>query len=365
MNERIRGTLVVVVTIALAVGAWWMLSRREEAPPDTAVVDSAAVAHHYLPDLEAAEGWLNGPPLTADSLAGRIVVLAFWSATDPRSIRSLPEIEAWHRAYQRYGVRVIAVHSPEFAMSSDPVYASRLPERFGLTVPLALDPALKITNELATTDGLPRYLVADPGGRVVLDAGPGQEGEVDAAIRQALVREDPDLDLPSSAGRSDTSPPPAPRVVYLGANRAAGGPLATAVPGRAQMFTTQFRFQEEGAAYVPYPVGKWTQHADGLTAERGGPSNFVAIRSANGTVSAMLGPGKRLPSKVWILEGSGWLSRKESGADVRFDERGAAFVEVREPRIYAITRAQKPHMLRLSPEDPGVTFYSFVFEGVK
>ena len=57
----------------------------------------------------------------------------------------------------------------------------------------------------------------------------------------------------------------------------------------------------------------------------------------------------------------GWLPEAERGEDVRVDSRGATFVEVDEPRPYAIARGGAAHVLRLSPAAPGVTYYAFSF----
>jgi hypothetical protein len=33
-----------------------------------------------LPSLDDAAGWLNSPPLTADELRGKVVLVSFWTA---------------------------------------------------------------------------------------------------------------------------------------------------------------------------------------------------------------------------------------------------------------------------------------------
>jgi len=58
----------------------------------------------------------------------------------------------------------------------------------------------------------------------------------------------------------------------------------------------------------------------------------------------------------------GWIPVADRGDDVRTDSRGATYVQVDEPRAYALVRATaRAHVLRLSPEAPGVTYYEFLF----
>jgi hypothetical protein len=62
-----------------------------------------------------------------------------------------------------------------------------------------------------------------------------------------------------------------------------------------------------------------------------------------------------------VLQDERWIAADAAGEDVRFDARGAAYVEVREPRLYWITRGGS-HVLKLSPDVPGVKFHAFYFE---
>src|SRR5206468_3440298 len=96
------------------------------------------------------------------------------------------------------------------------------------------------------------------------------------AVERALValirRERHESGLASSA--SDAAAPPIRRI-YCGTSRVTSGPLQGAVPGKPQTFTALFRYQEQGRAFTPYPVGRWTPSAEGLTSARGGPSDFL------------------------------------------------------------------------------------------
>jgi hypothetical protein len=100
-----------------------------------------------------------------------------------------------------------------------------------------------------------------------------------------------------------------------------------------------------------------------LTAARGGAENFVALRYDAGALGAVLGPPGSGPARVWVLRDDRWLTVAEAGADVRIDGRGASFVMVDHPRLYAIagmTRGE--HVIKLSPDVPGTTIYALTFE---
>ena len=67
------------------------------------------------------------------------------------------------------------------------------------------------------------------------------------------------------------------------------------------------------------------------------------------------------PPRIWILEDEHWLTPADAGADVRFDPRGGSYVVLDATRAYALTRGGA-HVLKLSPDAPGMRLYSFTFE---
>src|SRR6476620_6685981 len=68
-----------------------------------------------LASLGRADAWLNSPPLTAENLRGKVVLVDFWTYTCVNWLRTLPYVRAWADKYRDRGLVVIGVHSPEFA----------------------------------------------------------------------------------------------------------------------------------------------------------------------------------------------------------------------------------------------------------
>src|SRR5918993_4263029 len=72
-------------------------------------------------DLDAlgrTTAWLNSPPLTPASLAGKVVVVQFGTYSCINWLRTLPYIRAWTQKY-RHGLVVVGVHTPEFSFERD------------------------------------------------------------------------------------------------------------------------------------------------------------------------------------------------------------------------------------------------------
>src|SRR5499426_1866511 len=77
-----------------------------------------AGAASNLPALRAAR-WVNSPPLSAEALRGRVVLVDFWEYTCVNWIRTSPYVKAWNQAYAPLGLVVIGVHGPEFELGKD------------------------------------------------------------------------------------------------------------------------------------------------------------------------------------------------------------------------------------------------------
>jgi cytochrome c biogenesis protein CcdA/thiol-disulfide isomerase/thioredoxin len=92
-----------------------------------------------LPPLTGATLWLNSPPLTAESLQGKVVLVDFWTYSCINCLRALPYIQAWADKYKDKGLVVIGVHAPEFAFEKDPDNVRKAVADLHITYPVALD----------------------------------------------------------------------------------------------------------------------------------------------------------------------------------------------------------------------------------
>src|SRR4026209_1272528 len=74
----------------------------------TAATDSLPVESH-LAGFDGATGWLNSPPLAADELRGKVVLVDFWTYTCINWLRTLGYVRAWAAKYEDQGLVVIGV----------------------------------------------------------------------------------------------------------------------------------------------------------------------------------------------------------------------------------------------------------------
>jgi len=232
---------------------------------------------------------------------------------------------------------------------------------------IALDPALALA--VPSTGHASFVLVGDAGGALRFTClTPADLAAADRWLRGRLRALHPDAgfpDEPRAAPPAGRAAPAAVRFVRLGAGQVPEGPLNDAPPGVPHAFVTQTRFEEEGRAWIPVPVGRWTPGGDGLTAARGGAANFLAIRYHAGRVGVVASPPAGAGVKLWVLRDEAWLPAAARGPDVSADATGATYVEVDEPRLYLLTGDRGEHVLKLSPDAPGLTLHALTFEDVR
>ncbi|MFN8587408.1 MAG: hypothetical protein U0704_06360 [Candidatus Eisenbacteria bacterium] len=348
--SRVIGATLFVVACVLVT---WLVAPRLLP----GLRSSAPAGARALPSLREAQGWLQSEPLAAADLPGAPAVLVLWSDTDPAALAALPVLEAWKRAWSRWGVRVIAVHEPEYAFAADTTVPARLVRAACPGVPVALDPAGRIALAAGGMTEAVRVMVADEGGALVVDT-VGTLEPVEDALAAWFARAHPDEAPPP---RLAVALPARVRTVELGSGLVADGPLARLANGAEEVFVAPLRHEEQGHAWTPYPVGGWRSGREGLTSTRAGAANFVAIRYSAGRAGVVLSPPDGASARVWVLRNDQWPRAQDRDADVRTDGHGAASIEVRESRLYWFDRGSGERVVKLSPDVAGVTIHAFVF----
>src|SRR5262249_27418232 len=122
-------------------------------------------AEGHLPGFEGATGWLNSPPLSADDLRGKIVLVEFWTYTCINWLRTLAYVRAWAEKYQGHGLVVVGVHTPEFPFEGDLDNVRRASDELNVGFPIAVDSGYAVWRAFANRYW-PAIYIADAEGRI-------------------------------------------------------------------------------------------------------------------------------------------------------------------------------------------------------
>ncbi|WP_460064052.1 cytochrome c biogenesis protein DipZ [Pseudomonas sp. S2_H08] len=92
-----------------------------------------------MPSLAGAVQWLNSPELNADALRGKVVLVDFWTYDCINCQHTLPYVKDWAKKYEKDGLVVIGVHTPEYGYERIIENVKDQVKKLGITYPVAID----------------------------------------------------------------------------------------------------------------------------------------------------------------------------------------------------------------------------------
>ena len=315
-----------------------------------------------LPDLSGAVQWLNSPPLSAESLRGKVVLIDFWTYSCINCLRTLPYVTAWANKYRDQGLVVIGVHAPEFAFERDVDNVTAAMKKLGVTYPVAIDNDYKIWRSF-NNQYWPAHYFADAQGRIRYHHfGEGNYAESEQVIQQ-LLREAGHTDVANglvtaqakgveqgSDGQDVKSPE-----TYVGYQRSenfASTPDIAADKAATYQLPTQPTLNQWGLE------GQWTIGSERAMLQQ--PNGKIAYRFHARDLHLVLGPeadGKPVRFRVMI---DGKAPGAAHGMDINEDGAGT----VTEQRLYQLVRQPgdvADHTFSIEFLDRGVNAYAFTF----
>ena len=123
-----------------------------------------AGATRQLAAIGRATEWLNSPRLALESLAGKVLLVDFWTYTCINWLRTLPYVRAWAQKY-RQGLTIIGVHTPEFPFEHNIDSVRRALQQMRIEYPVVIDNDYSIWRAFENQYWPALYLV-DPRGRI-------------------------------------------------------------------------------------------------------------------------------------------------------------------------------------------------------
>ncbi|VVP92135.1 Protein DipZ [Pseudomonas fluorescens] len=101
--------------------------------------DSMDNAQGAMPSLAGAVEWINSPALTNESLKGKVVLVDFWTFDCINCKHTLPYVKDWAKKYEKDGLVVIGVHTPEYGFERIIDNVKDKVKEYGITYPVAID----------------------------------------------------------------------------------------------------------------------------------------------------------------------------------------------------------------------------------
>jgi thiol-disulfide isomerase/thioredoxin len=363
-NLTLGLAFAVVVSVAGAVG--WAVNayRHDEAGWDLAAAAFAAPglglsAPQRL--LGGSRPWLNTPPLRAEDLRGKVVLVNFWTYSCINSSRALPYVRAWAEKYKEEGLVVVGVHTPEFGFEKDIANVRDATAEAGVGYPVVLDNDFAIWRAF-DNEAWPAFYFIGPDGRVrrqVLGEGGYDKSE---QLLQELLSE--------AKGAPVTGTISA--VLGEGAQAAAderhlGSPETYIGYARADGFASRGGLRKDALSHYAIPTslplnewalaGDWTVGNEFAISTSG--ASRIAYRFHARDLHLIMGPPARDSVRFRVT-----IDGRAPGADHGADADADGWGRVDKPRMYQLIRQTGPirdQTFEIEFVDAGVRAYDFTF----
>lgn len=319
------------------------------------------VAAGPLGALAGAGEWMNSPPLSAESLRGKVVLVNFWTYSCINCLRSLPYVRAWSEKYRDAGLVVIGVHTPEFAFEKSSANVRRAIADLGVTYPVATDNGFQVWRGLRN-QSWPAFHFFDAEGRLRHHvAGEHDYERSEQAIRAMLAEA-------GHAAPQDGAVRPEARGTQVAPDLASLRSGETYVGyERAHGFSGTRIQKDREAAYTPEQrlrTGEWTLSGQWrVESERvvlAHPQGRIALRFHARDLHMVLGPGAEgRPVRFRVL-----VDGRPPGADHGTDTDANGEGVVDRQKLYQLVRQRNPgaaHLFEIEFLDQGAEAYAFTF----
>jgi cytochrome c biogenesis protein CcdA/thiol-disulfide isomerase/thioredoxin len=340
---------------AMMSGAMAMAKTKPANKADDLPIEGAA------PSLAGATEWLNSPPLTAEALKGKVVVVDFWTYSCINCLRAIPYVRAWAEKYKDQGLVVIGVHAPEFAFERNIGNVKKAVEELKIGYPVAIDNDYAIWRAF-DNQYWPAHYFIDAEGRIRHHHfGEGDYEGSERVIQQLLAEAGMTGAAPGMVrvSASGVEAPSNEREVrspetYIGYDRAErfvspGG----AIDGERHDYAIGAPRLNEWAL-----SGNWTIDKDKAVLDE--QDGAIAYRFHARDLHLVLGPGLGGKPVRFRVTVDGVAPGENHGADVDSEGQGV----VSEERLYQLIRQDgdiADRTFEIKFLDPGVKAYAFTF----
>src|SRR5277367_5306609 len=315
-----------------------------------------------FPGLDGAVAWLNSPPLTRESLKGKVVLVDFWTYSCINCLRAIPYVEAWSEKYKDDGLVVIGVHTPEFAFEKDQGNISKAVQDLKITYPVAIDSNYAIWKAFKNEYWPAHYFIDAQGVIRYHHFGEGEYDKSEQVIQQLLKEKNANL---KARGLVQVNASGAQAAADMDDIRSQETYIGY---GRQENYVSPEKIKQDAAGVYTAP-GRLDVNNWGLAGKWEVGSERAMLLAAPGRIifrfhardlHLVLGPGKDgRPIRFRVLLDGG-APADDHGVDVDSQGNGT----VKDYRLYQLIRQKgkvEDRTFQIEFLDPDVQAFAFTF----
>jgi len=298
-------------------------------------------------EIAKPSGFVNSAPFTLkESIGKEVILLDFMTYSCINCIRTFPYLKAWDEKYRALGLKIVAIHTPEFAFEKKKENVEEAMKKYGLTFPVVLDNDYGTWNAYGNRYWPRKYLI-DLDGHIVYDhIGEGQYDETEKKIQELLQeraeRLGQNIDITrGTVGVVEENVRTESKETYFGYNRTLGPENGSIDPGNVVVYTKPTRIEPNKV----YLVGPWKTEAEYI--EAAGPGAEVIFQYEASKIFGVMSPGDK--NSVQVL--------------VEKDGKSMPLITVSHEDLFTIGEDETmgEHTIRLIPQTAGFRLFTFTF----
>lgn len=303
------------------------------------------------PEFPSKLTWLNSQPLSLAALRGKVVLVDFWTYSCINCQRTLPYLRQWHEKYKDSGLVIIGVHSPEFDFEKDEKNVKAALEKYEVSWPVVLDSDMDIWRSYGNNYWPAKYLIDHQGKIKFSHFGEGNYIETELKIQEVLRESGFKVDGKLSLGtEGETQQVGQTPELYFGSLR-----------GNIQNIPQDISIKKDQI----YTIGEWVlaseyiQHAR-VTSDL---DDLIVLSYSAKDVYLVMSTDSSEQIKVYVTLDALGLNDSNIGRDVKYDESGRSYIEVKFSTLYHIISTLNfgDHVLRLSTTSDKLRLFAFTF----
>ena len=350
--RRAFGVLIILSVAYIASGVdaqTWFMDYRPSQQKEAVALEEGLASPYPAPEIADIESWLNSPPLTMQSLKGKVVLIDFWTYSCINCVRTLPYLTEWDKKYRDQGLVIIGMHSPEFEFEKKLENVQAAIAQHGIQYPVALDNKFSTWLNFKNRYWPAHYLINREGQVVYTHFGEGKYDVTENNIRYLLGLKDR-VDVATQQAPSHT-PGQTPEI-YLGHKRAKNFGSKEPMLRDAE---TKYSYPSSLPPNTWALSGKWKVESEKSIA--GEKNAALRLNFKARKVFLVLGTSTGKPIQVTL-----GLNGKSAGVNAGKDAP-AGMVTVDRNTLYELIDQKyfQNGLLEIKSDAPGLEVYAFTF----
>lgn len=354
-----RNLLPIILLVVIIIGGTFAVifannTKAEDIGPKVDV-SKLEVLQKSVPTLDDTLGWLNTDGISKNELDSSVVIYDFWTYSCINCQRTLPYLRAFYDRYEKDGLIIVGIHSPEFDFEKNHDNVKDAAKKYKVNWPVLFDDNMKNWDNFQNQYWPAKYITDKEGQLRYSHFGEGRYEETEDVIRKLLGvdKNAPRADMPGEE-KQKTSVEITPET-YLSVTRG----TSNAKAGK-QVITELIQPDKNKVTFY----GSINSQAERTVLLEAGAKLLLNYNAAEvNLVAENINSDKSILTSLKVeLDGKA-IPEKMRGKEVKVNDSGETYIDIRSADLVHVIKADSVDqgILTFTSLQPNIALYAFTF----